>query len=210
MNFQQDIIDQSIGQYKNGSLQVINQLVLPITIKTALALPFDQNIAAKRLTEQINSFENAIREPNPKKRRDLLSSLERAKIDNHWGSKLFLIPLIRYRSQWIGDLICQYMNPAWEGYYIAMDKTQALFDLHRIAIALERYQREHQTYPETLDVLVPKFLDEIPLDIFTSRDTITYQRTETSFLLYSYGQNEKDDNGNPKDTIGNSDIVVQF
>jgi Tfp pilus assembly protein PilE len=185
--------------------------VLPTTIKTALALPFDRNIAAKRLAEQINSYENVIRELNPKKRRDLLSSLERARIDNHWGSKLFLIPLIRYRSQWIGDLIYQYMHPAWEAYYIAMDKTQALYDLHRIAIALERYQREHQTYPETLDVLVPKFLDEIPLDIFTSRDTITYRRTETSFLLYSYGQNEKDDNGTPKDDKnGNSDIVVQF
>jgi hypothetical protein len=179
-----------------------------VTYRTALSLPFDRNIAARQLSKRFIPVEAAIREPNPKKRRGLLQAEERIRLDeNLYGKRLIATPLIRYRSRWVGDFAYRVASSAFFTYYIAMDRIQARCDLIRMAIALERYQREHARYPESLDQLVPKWIDEIPLDIFTSRDTITYRRTENGYLLYSYGQNEKDDNGNPKD---DNDIVINI
>ncbi|MDR3198665.1 MAG: hypothetical protein LBU34_12430 [Planctomycetaceae bacterium] len=185
-------------------------LFVPTICKMAFSLPFDRNIAARQLSERFIPIEAAICEPNPKKRRDLLRAEadEQIKIDkNIYSKRLVTIPLIRYRSRWIGDFIYQFFASAFLNYYQTMDRTQAQNDLLRIAIALERYQREHETYPESLDQLIPQWIEEIPLDIFTSRDTLTYRRQENGYLLYSYGQNEKDDKGNPKEY---NDIVINM
>jgi hypothetical protein len=66
-----------------------------------------------------------------------------------------------------------------------------------IACALERYRLARNSYPETLDALVPHFLDKIPADIIGGQP-LHYHRTEDGkFLLYSVGWNEKDDGGKP-------------
>jgi hypothetical protein len=66
-----------------------------------------------------------------------------------------------------------------------------------IACALERYRLAHNEYPETLDALVPQFLDKIPADIIGGRP-LHYRRAEKGkFLLYSVGWNETDDGGKP-------------
>ena len=45
-----------------------------------------------------------------------------------------------------------------------------------------------------LDELAPKYLAKIPNDLFTEKP-LTYQPNESGYLLYSFGQNEKDDKG---------------
>lgn len=62
-------------------------------------------------------------------------------------------------------------------------------------LALQRYQRQNGNCPETLDVLVQtKLLKELPMDPF-SNTTLIYRRTDGDFILYSYGENLKDDSG---------------
>ncbi len=66
-----------------------------------------------------------------------------------------------------------------------------------IACALERYRLARNSYPDTLDALVPQFLDKIPADLIGGQP-LHYHRTEDGqFLLYSIGWNEKDDGGKP-------------
>ena len=80
----------------------------------------------------------------------------------------------------------------------------ARLELQRLAIALERYKAAKGDYPVTLDELVPAFLEEVPLDPFTGRKTLTYilaPDEETAFLLYSYGKNETDDGGDEGEDI---------
>jgi hypothetical protein len=56
------------------------------------------------------------------------------------------------------------------------------------ALAVEQYRLKNGHWPETLDMLVPEFLEAVPEDYFgTGR--ITYTRTETGVLLYSVGPN---------------------
>ncbi len=72
---------------------------------------------------------------------------------------------------------------------------QASIDLSRVAIALERYRLAHGEFPETLDVLSPQFIAQIPHDIINGQP-LHYRRTDDgNFILYSVGWNETDDGG---------------
>jgi hypothetical protein len=82
---------------------------------------------------------------------------------------------------------------------------QASIDLARVACALERYRLVHGEYPETLDALVPQFIEKLPHDIIggqpsqgsgSASQPLHYRRTgDGKFLLYSVGWNETDDGG---------------
>ncbi len=64
-----------------------------------------------------------------------------------------------------------------------------------IACALERYRQANGQFPDTLDALMPKFIEKVPLDIIGGQP-LKYHRTEDGqFVLYSVGWNEKDDGG---------------
>ena len=72
---------------------------------------------------------------------------------------------------------------------------QAYVHLARIAIALERYQLAHGQYPESLDVLTPQYLSEIPHDVMNGQPLKYRLDPDGQFLLYSVGWNETDDGG---------------
>ena len=64
-----------------------------------------------------------------------------------------------------------------------------------IACALEHSRFLHGQYPETLDALVPQFIEKIPHDIINGQ-SLHYRRTaDGKFLLYSIGWNQTDDGG---------------
>jgi len=65
-----------------------------------------------------------------------------------------------------------------------------------VACALERYHLAHNEYPESLDALVPQFIDKLPHDVING-GPLNYRKTGESFVLYSVGWNEKDDGGTP-------------
>ncbi len=74
-------------------------------------------------------------------------------------------------------------------------QARAYRDLQICAIALERYYLEHQEYPETLNALVPKFLDHFPDDIMADAP-LNYQRTDDGrFRIYSVGWDGVDGGG---------------
>ncbi|MDZ4286439.1 MAG: hypothetical protein U0984_00680, partial [Prosthecobacter sp.] len=64
-----------------------------------------------------------------------------------------------------------------------------------IACALERHYLRSQTYPQTLDELVPAFLPEVPVDVMDGKP-MRYRRTEEGrFHLWSVALDGKDDCG---------------
>jgi hypothetical protein len=63
-----------------------------------------------------------------------------------------------------------------------------------IAFALAAYRDDTGRYPDSLDKLVPKYLEGIPNDLFTGKP-LRYRLTEEGYLLYSVGVNGVDDNG---------------
>jgi len=62
----------------------------------------------------------------------------------------------------------------------------------RIAIAIERYSREHGGLPRTLTDLVPKYLEEIPVEPFHGQPFVYMQDGNTGTLRFSYPDSKKD------------------
>ena len=72
---------------------------------------------------------------------------------------------------------------------------QVRIDQARIACAMERYRLAHNTYPDTLDVLIPDSISDLPHDIINGQPYHYQLGPESSFLLYSVGWNGIDDKG---------------
>jgi hypothetical protein len=72
---------------------------------------------------------------------------------------------------------------------------QTSVDLARVAIALERYRLAHGEYPESLDVLAPQFIAQVPHDVIGGGPLHYRLTSDGQFVLYSVGWNEKDDGG---------------
>jgi hypothetical protein len=67
------------------------------------------------------------------------------------------------------------------------------------AIALKRYQLRHGKYPKGLDELVPEFLREVPVD-WMDGQKLRYRPEGEKFVLWSVGDDGKDDGGTPDQT----------
>src|SRR5262249_34269854 len=63
------------------------------------------------------------------------------------------------------------------------------------AIALKRYFNQTRTFPPSLEALVPKFLSSVPADYMNGEPLRYHLEEQGSFVLYSVGENLKDDGG---------------
>jgi hypothetical protein len=81
--------------------------------------------------------------------------------------------------------------------------------LVRVGLALAQYQSENGTYPSKLSELSPRYMDTVPLDLFSGRP-FRYRKTETGYRLYSVGQNLKDEGGKgPYDDNESDDLLIE-
>jgi hypothetical protein len=62
-----------------------------------------------------------------------------------------------------------------------------------VSIALEAYRRQNGRLPDSLQVLAPTWIDQIPADPFDGQ-LLRYMRTSNGYIIYSVGP-DKDDNG---------------
>jgi hypothetical protein len=64
-----------------------------------------------------------------------------------------------------------------------------------VACALERYRLAYGNFPEKLDLLVPDFIQKLPVDLIGGQLLHYRRKNSDNFLLYSVGWNETDDGG---------------
>jgi len=98
----------------------------------------------------------------------------------------------------IGDILIGLVVPAVHKVQRAWDRVQQVQDNLKLAFALEWYRRDHGYYPKKLDLLAPKYLRQIPGDVFSGKALI-YRPGENGYLLYSVGMNGKDEGGRGQD-----------
>jgi hypothetical protein len=63
-----------------------------------------------------------------------------------------------------------------------------------VALAAERYRRQHAAWPRSLADLAPHYLKAVPLDPFDGKP-LRYRRTDTGAVVYSIGEDAHDDGG---------------
>jgi hypothetical protein len=150
-------------------------------------LPFDLNIAGKRLTKLYGDFglKDSLRFiSNPTLRRRYYESIEQSiqKLADvkDFKKQWYRIPLIRTRSELMAE--CVFINyvPSIVAMNIALERYDAQNELQRIAIGLERYKLSTGKYPEKLSDLVPKYFDMMPIDPCTGRATFVYKLRDQS------------------------------
>ena len=71
------------------------------------------------------------------------------------------------------------------------------------ALGAERYRLGNGRWPDSLEQLVPEFLDAVPEDYFGA-GKVRCVRTDTGVLIYSIGRNGIDDGGVPRSEAGRS------
>jgi hypothetical protein len=74
-------------------------------------------------------------------------------------------------------------------------ENQTMVNQALIACALERYHLAHGEYPETLDALVPQFIETIPHDVIGGQPPHYRRNSDGTFLLYSIGWSQQDHGG---------------
>jgi hypothetical protein len=93
------------------------------------------------------------------------------------------------------DALSRMFLPGVAGCAGKFARAQACVDLARVACALERYRLTSGQFPETLEALVPKFMEKLPHDVINGQP-LKYRRTDDGqFVLYSVGWNKTDDGG---------------
>jgi hypothetical protein len=73
-------------------------------------------------------------------------------------------------------------------------RTIAYLRTARTALAIERYRLAAGRLPDTLADLVPAYLDAVPTDPFDGNE-MRYKKLETGFVVYSIGEDLRDDGG---------------
>ncbi len=97
-------------------------------------------------------------------------------------------------SRQIGAVLVALLLPAASRAADAEDRGAMQFELVRLAFALAAYRADHGSYPEKLGDLAPKYVAQVPKDLFTAAD-LHYRREGAGYVLYSVGCNGKDDGG---------------
>lgn len=91
-------------------------------------------------------------------------------------------------------VLSRQLMPVFPPAYKKSAGVQARMDLLRLAIALRLYRYERGSYPADLNAVQPQYLPTLPLDPFTNKPFV-YRREGKGFLLYSFGENRRDDGG---------------
>ena len=73
----------------------------------------------------------------------------------------------------------------------------AMLENARAALAVERFRLANARFPESLNDLVPKFIESVPIDPFDGKK-VRYKKTYIGFVVYSVGDNLKDDGAKEK------------
>jgi hypothetical protein len=110
----------------------------------------------------------------------------------------------------LGDTLVTLLLPAVSKVQDAADRVEQVHQNVFIAFALAAYRSDHGRYPEKLGALAPKYLPQVPLDLFSGKALI-YRPAENGYLLYSVGVNGKDDQGRSyDDDPPGDDLVVRM
>lgn len=147
-------------------------------------LPFDLNIAGKRLNERLKDLDE-IRKRHTDSDGNIDEKTcfeERMKYASKIPPSLFSLtlkmPLIRTRSQLVADALL--VESVFDIRSLIHDNEKSRFafiNMMRTMIALERFRLEKGEYPDNLDILLPDYLPEIPPNPFSENgEKIVYER----------------------------------
>jgi hypothetical protein len=176
----------------------------------------DWNIVLEQINSAFDQMTEAAQESDPWQRRAALDEFQKD-FDQLIGGTRESITSFgivwkalrqKPRSELVGSVITSLMVPAVGAAQKAEDRSAIQRELTRLALWLSVYHGQYGEYPESLEALVPQYIDQVPLDTFSPlRRPVVYLRQPEGYLLYSVGPNTVDDGGTDNPVEG--DIVIR-
>ena len=153
-------------------------LLVPIRNKLSAPKALELARELERIEEERETTEAALC------RQDLWSHL-----NDRWEFRLYEILIGR-----LEDVSSRY-DPGPFLYQVTRERTCCCSRLLMTDLAIRAYRAEQGRYPDKLTDLAPKYLKQVPSDLYT--DTLPiYRLTDSGFMLYSVGRGGKDNGGN--------------
>ena len=119
-------------------------------------------------------------------------------------------------EEWVRELpwycvVTGLMTPALGRAFIEDAKKVARLRAAVAALAVERFRLVNGALPEKLEDLVPACIGALPADPFIGKP-LRYKKLEKGYIIYSVGENERDDGGREKAPRGSpsTDTDVTF
>jgi hypothetical protein len=110
-----------------------------------------------------------------------------------------------------GFIISKMLLPALGTSFGKSAKVTARMRAAQVALAVERYRLKHtNTLPGTLTDLVPEFIAAIPADPFDGQPLRFRPLPDKGYVIYSVGEDRKDDSGSEKASDGKTQLDVVF
>jgi hypothetical protein len=149
--------------------------------------PIDYDAHMRALNGFVDRLVAALNEPTYPARQAAIA---------RWKASTGSLPLLLRTAAFLPDANVDIMlRPAR-----LLDRANAERDLTRVAIALDRHKIDTGHYPASLDELAPKYLPQVPADLYTLKPFI-YQVTSAGYTLASAGPNMADDGGKGDDLV---------
>ena len=115
-------------------------------------------------------------------------------------------------GEFVGDLppwsLGKLLLPALSRARLSFVRMKATKVILTTQVGLEIYRNKNRRYPQTLGQL-EGILDEIPLDPFTN-EPLKYRRTKDGYVVYSVGEDLKDDGGKEGKSKYEPDIIARY
>jgi hypothetical protein len=97
--------------------------------------------------------------------------------------------------------------PAVHATFSAAHHVETYRSMFDVSMALFEYRADLKDCPDNLERLVPEYIESIPVDDFGRRELV-YRKTDAGFLLYSLGQNGRDNGGKERNEDEDADDIV--
>ncbi len=170
------------------------------TVPTQIWSALDWSIVANQLSANIDSIVESLKQPDDLVRLRELQSFETELQElpsNALGlGRFFLGP--KARAEAVGKILSALLMPAAQVIAAAEIRARMQREMLDLGLAIAEYRLENGRLPESLDVLVPKYIAVVPLDRFTQKPLI-YRVYDDGFELISVGKDgELNDDAPPE------------
>ena len=146
-----------------------------------------------RIAEAFKKPTHSQRKESLRKIAEELQNLKKTAADANVVEKSILDDPRKGISEGLGQIFVVTFGPEVCFSSINVDERATMrFELDKLAFALAAYRADHGIYPTKLADLVPKYIAEAPKDICND-SALHYQQKPDGFLLYSVGNNGRDD-----------------
>ena len=178
-------------------------------------LSIDWNIVMREGNRIYDRFDSAMRLDSYQERRAAMIKIEDELklVRTNVSAKGFLLAAVTEGStgkaigKMMGNVLSALLLPALSAVDKAHNRSVQNRENLLLAFALADWKAQHDSYPETLNQLVPDFVSKPPIDAFNEKP-LTYRRERDGFIFYSVGVNEIDDNGQSYDDEPRGDDLV--